>query len=252
MIAINDRPAIAEAELEPNPVIEASSPEGTETSPGVGLVPGSTPSLSDPADVLLLGRLRWFAFLLTIIYGAVLIWVLSSRDDLHQPLVVLLGLRVTVAMVLLGLLFGPMAETPSHLRWSELALFGGLTVCLTLSQYLIGRDLIGAGDLPGVLAHEKDGLIERVILMIAYAMLIPNDARRAAIVVLTMALAPFLATGILLTGHETPAPILAELRIVEPIGQDVLTVLIGAALAVYGASSLNRLRSGARRAPRFG
>jgi hypothetical protein len=233
MIAMNDRPTIAGATLGPNPAIEA-------------------PGLTHPADVLLLSRLRWFAFLLTIVYGAVLIWVLSTRDDLHQPLVVLLGLRVTLALVFLGVLFGPMAETPSRLRWCELALFGGLAICLALSPYLIGGDLIRAGDGPGFLAHEKGILIELLILMFAHGMLIPHDARRASVVVVTLSLAPFSALGLLLMGQETPAPILAELHTVEHIGQNALIVLIGAGLAIYAAATLNRLRSQAHGATRRG
>src|SRR5262249_22066497 len=122
-------------------------------------------------------------------------------------------------------------------RLFELALFGGLTACLMLSLYLIGRDGIRAGDVSGFITLEKDGLIELLILMIAYGMLIPNKPRRAAAVVLTMSLAPFLAGSVLLASEPAPTPVLEALRTVEHVGQIALFVLIGAGLAICGVHS---------------
>ncbi|HZW35001.1 MAG TPA: hypothetical protein VFF52_30030 [Isosphaeraceae bacterium] len=195
----------------------------------------STEQGLDRSDALLRTRLRWLAFVMVLAYGIALIWVLATREDLHQPMVVLLGLRVTVAMVILGLLFGELSTSRSHVRLFELALFGGLTVCLTLSQYLIGRDELRAGQLSGFLVLEKDGLIELLLLMIAHALLIPNTPRRGALFVLTMALAPFLALTVLWVSEPAAAPVLAELGTVEHLGQNALVVLSGAGLAMCAA-----------------
>jgi hypothetical protein len=234
MATINALPAVTEVEREPTRGIETPRQESGAAAPGVELVRGPTPSLSSQTDTLLLNRLRWVAFLMVLAYGIAMIWVLATRDDLHQPMVVLLGLRVTLAMVILGLLFGELASSPSHLRWAELALFGGLTVCLVISQCLIGRDLVRAGDISGVLAHGNDGLLELLILIFAYGVLIPNAPGRSAGVVLTMALAPFLALAILLVNGEISARVLADLRTIELVGRNALIVLIGAGLAIHG------------------
>src|SRR5262249_54540464 len=106
---------------------------------------------------------------------------------------------------------------------------------LILSQYLTGRDWIRAGHSYGFLAHEKDGLIELLILMIAYGLLIPSTPWRAVPVVLTMALAPFLVLTVLWVSDPALVPVLAELGTVEHIGQDALVVLSGAGLAIYGS-----------------
>ena len=195
----------------------------------------TTPGRSSLPNALLLTRLRGVAFVMLMVYGIALIWVLATRDDLHQPMVVLLGLRVTLVMIILGLLFGELAASPGHVRLFDLALFGGLTVCLTLSQYLIGRDWIRAGQLSAFMAHQKDGLIELLILMIAHALLVPNTPRRAAMVVLMMSLAPFLALTALFVSEPATARIMAELGTVEHLGQNALIVLSGAGLAIGGA-----------------
>jgi hypothetical protein len=188
-------------------------------------------SRSIPSDGLRLTRLRWVTFVMLFTYGIALIWVLWTRDDLHQPMVVLLGLRVTLVMIVLGLLFGEFASSPAHVRVFTLALFGGLTACLALSQYLIGRDGIRAGQLADFVILAKDGLIELLILMIAYGLLVPDTPRRAAVSLLTMALAPFLALTVLLVSEPASAGFLLEPRAAEQVGLNALMVWIGARLA---------------------
>jgi hypothetical protein len=209
----------------------------TDDPPGVAGFehPRDTATRSIPADVRLLARLRWITFVMLLTYGIALIWVVSTRDDLHQPMVVLLGLRVTLVMIVLGLLFGEFASSPGHVRRFKLALFGGLTVCLALSQYLIGRDGLRAGQLAGFVILAKDGLIELLILMIAYGLLVPDAPRRAAVSILTMALAPFLALTVLLVSEPASAGFLVELRAAEQVGLNALMVWIGAGLAWYAA-----------------
>jgi hypothetical protein len=245
MITINDPPAIETVEREPDLAIATVRRESSAPTCAVDFMRGPTSSPISPADALLLTRLRWVAFVMLMVYGIALIWVLATRDDLHQPMVVLLGLRVTLVMIILGLLFGELAASPSHVRLFDLASFGGLTVCLTLSQYLTGRDWIRAGHLSGFMAHEKDGLIELLILMITYGLLIPSTPRRAATVVLTMALTPFLGLTVLFVSDPASAPVMAELGRVEHVGQNVLVVLSGAGRQRLGPemSSANRQAS---------
>jgi hypothetical protein len=212
MITIDDPPAVAGCER-----------------------PLDTATRSIPADAMLLARLRWVTFVMLLTYGLALIWVVSTRDDLHQPMVVLLGLRVTLVMIVLGLLFGEFASSPRHVRLFKLALFGGLTVCLALAQYLIGRDGIRTGQLAGFVILAKDGLIELLILMIAYGLLVPDTPQRAAVSILAMALAPFLALTALLVSGPASAGSLVELRAAEQVGLNALTILIGAGLAWYAA-----------------
>ena len=233
MITIQDPTAREDAGRRPDRAIATANRPSSAPSGAAELVP--TPSRSGPAGAGLVTRLRWVAFVMLLVYGMALIWVLATRADLHQPVVVLLGLRVTLAMIILGLLFGELSTSTSHVRLFELALFGGLTVCLALSQYLIGRDMIAANQLAGFLVQEKDGLIELLILMIAHALLILNPLRRGALFVLTMALAPFLALTVLWVSEPATAPVLAELSTIEHLGQTVLIVLSGAGLALYGA-----------------
>jgi hypothetical protein len=219
MITINDPPAVAAIERP-------------------AAWPLKTPSPSHPEDAGLRTRLRWVALVMLMTYGIALIWVLATRDDLHQPLIVLVGLRVTLAMIVLGLLFGELSTSLSHLRLFGLALFGGLTVCLSLSDYLLGRDWIRTGELPRFLAQEKDSLIELLILMVAYGLLLPERARVRALVILTMGLAPFLALTVLLFSEPASPAVLAELCSIEHVGQNALIVLAGAGLAICGSRPL--------------
>jgi serine/threonine-protein kinase len=124
-------------------------------------------------------------------------------------------------------------------------------VILVLSQYYSNLALIQQGDLPGLIAHVKNGILGIFVLMVIYGMFIPNHPRETAYVVLTMAMVMLFGYDLLLERTDVEAAV-EDLRTVEHAGSNALFLVIGAALAVYGSYVLNGLRTELHAAKKFG
>ena len=170
-----------------------------------------------------------------------------------MPVVFLMGLRVVVAACVAGVLMSRIVLAPVQVRALEYVLFGAVTVISVISQYQGNLELLRTGDVVGVIAYVKDGVIGMFALMVLYGMFIPNDTLSTARVVLTMALAPVLAFALLLqVEHPELASVIERLRSVEAAGTNALILLIGAGLAIYGSYVLNGLRFQLHEASKFG
>lgn len=239
-----------EVVLEPTIPIQTSAGRRPDRSLHAAVVHGHAPSLTTETNALLQDRLRAAVVFLLVACGLLLTWVLISYTNALPA--VMLGLRILLLAPLLVILIRqPMLPT-AHLRRIEAAIFGGMTIIQMVAEYIGSRALIQSGDVPGLIALEKNGVIGLVFLMVLYGMLIPSEPRRAARVVLSMAIAPLLVMAILLEREEPTTQIIERLGAVDHTGVNALFVLLGAGLSIYGAAVLNRLRSEVHEARRFG
>ena len=87
--------------------------------------------------------------------------------------------------------------------------------------------------------------------MMIYGTLIPNTLAVATRVIAAMFVGPVAAT-LLLRFHAGAVPVLARLSTAEEGGSNILFVMIGAGMAIYGAFLLNGLRSQLHEARKFG
>ena len=87
--------------------------------------------------------------------------------------------------------------------------------------------------------------------MIIYGMFIPNDPRSTAKVVLTMALV-LVITLVLVMEHPEVERMVEQLHTTEHAGSNILVLMIGAALAIYGSYVLNGLRTELHEARKYG
>ena len=128
-----------------------------------------------------------------------------------------------------------------------------MTLLLMVSQYFVGLDLMHRGPeyLPILLAFIKDGVIQMLVLMMIYGTLIPNSPAVAARVLVAMFVGP-VAAVFLLRLHPEAAPVVAQLSAAEEAGSNILFLVIGAALAIYGSFVLNGLRTELHEARKFG
>jgi len=238
-------------ELEPTVQVEiASVPEARA---GVGLVEGSVASLAGKIHTLRRRRLGSAALFLAVACGVLFLWFLFTANDMPWLVLVLMAVRLAVAAGVAAILLGRMALARYQVRALEYLLFGAFTVITVIAQYQGNLDLLRQGDVVGVTAYVKDGVIGTMTLMVLYGMFIPNDTLSAARVVLTMALAPMLALALLLeVEHPELADVIARLRSGEAAGTNALFLLIGAGLAIYGAYVLNGLRIELHEARKFG
>ncbi len=129
--------------------------------------------------------------------------------------------------------------------------FGGLTIVVLLSQYIVSLEFLHRGDAIGMVAFMKNGVIQMVVLMLLYGTFIPNHPRTVAWFVLVMALAPQFSLA-LLTEHPSARHLSEEFRSAEYTGSNSLFLLMGAGMAIYGSVLLNGMRVELHHARKFG
>jgi serine/threonine-protein kinase len=217
----------------------------------VGLVRGGAESLASQLDSLRRARLGASAAFLTVFFGVLTLWNLFTRESALWFAAPPMSLRFLLALVVAVLCFSRVRLTPLAVKAIELGLFGGLTVLLCLTQYFLNLELIARGHLLGAVSYTKNGIIQLSVLMVLYGMLIPNTAKSAATVVLSMALA-LATTFAILVGHEATGPIYDQLNRAEPLADDLVYILAVASLSIYGAHILNGLRTELHGARKFG
>jgi serine/threonine-protein kinase len=208
-------------------------------------------STLDETEPLRHSRLLSAAVVMAVVYGILFLWNLVSPAPTRLVLTLSLGLRMGIAVVVAGLLAGWPRLTPGQLKGVEYVLFGSLTVLVCVSTYFADLAAIRNGVFASVVANDKNSLLHIFVLMVAYAMFIPNDPRDTARVVIAMAFAPLLSLTLLMQ-HSASAEVFYQLRSVELAGSNGLYVLIGAGLAIYGAYVLHGLRHELHEARRIG
>ena len=237
-------------QLEPT-MHPASAPYRPE--PAVALVEGGLASLGGETRTLRRRRLAAAALFLAGAFGVVLLWSVFGSDFGGSAWVgrTTMALRCAIAAACAGLLLSRIALTPGHVLAVEYVLFGSCTLLLAISQYAVNLDLLRHDDVPGAIALVKNGVFGMVVLMVLYGVFIPNDARSAAKVVLTMALVHVITLALVMENPEV-AEVVEQMRTTEQAGSNVLFLMIGAALAIYGAYVLNGLRAELHEARKFG
>jgi serine/threonine-protein kinase len=133
----------------------------------------------------------------------------------------------------------------------EFVLFAGLTALLIVSQYTVNLTLVRRGDLLGMVAYVKNGVIQIFVMMMLFGMFIPHRPKTVVWGVLAMALAPLFAFAILTENPEV-AHVVEEFRSVEQTGSNALFVLLGAGMAIFGSVLVNGLRAQLHEARKFG
>jgi serine/threonine-protein kinase len=245
-----DGAASTEAWIDLEPV-EDGSGAGVAALRGAELRFGAGASAAAETHELRRQRLGLVALFLTLVYGVFAIWNAIAHGthfwDLETPYIV----RFAIAALVAAIALSGVRLSRAGGRGLEIVLFGGLTFVLCVAQYRANLGFLEDGELLGAVAYMKNGVIQCVILMLLYGMVMPNSAREAAGVVMTMALALASTYCVLLT-HPAVAPIVGALDRGEPVGTDFVILGLGAFLAIYGAHVINGLRRDLHAARRFG
>jgi serine/threonine-protein kinase len=224
-----------------SPAVPRSAPDGVGAAISAGV------------EELRHARLLSAAVILALVYGVLFLWNLAwpAPQPMRRVQVFTLTLRMAVPVVIAGLLAGRPRLAPGRLKAVEYLLFGSLTVLVCLSGYLSDLAAIRHDRFLNVVVYDKNGVLQLFVLMVAYAMFIPNDPRDTARVVLAMALVPLLTLAMVMQDPEA-SEIAFYLQSAEHAGSNALYVFIGAGLAIYGAHVLHGLRSELHRARRIG
>jgi eukaryotic-like serine/threonine-protein kinase len=247
----------------------ASSQAVTAGPPPDATITGSVAE----SHILRRHRLAAAALLLAFAYTVLLAWHLVTRRP-HPLLVwVIICSRFVLTAGIAGLLLSTIRLSAFRVRLLEFALFGGVTLIVTISQYVVNLSIVNGlvnnndaiemvnrstvnglmGDAHAIemVAFMKNGIIQMVVLMLLYGTFIPNRPKTVAWVVLVMALAPLLSIA-MLTGHPNFAGFAELLRTAEYAGSNAMFLVIAAAMAVSGSALLNGLRTELRQARKYG
>ena len=153
----------------------------------VGLVLGSSPSMSDESHERLRARLLLSALLLGSGLSVYLIFKLLSlfqTSTERSPAVFWTHVAVTIST--LGIAWRLCVHCKStlrHLRVVEFILFGGTALLFAIVSHAILADSIKAGAVTDITPPW-------LLLIFTYALLIPNTWQRAALVIIPIALIP--------------------------------------------------------------
>ncbi len=157
----------------------------------IALVEGSSPELSHETRSLLRDRLRLLALLLFVIFTVFLLRSLWSLDTYlsfsHAP-VFYTHIAVTFVLALVAQrLCTQCSIFVKHLRLSELLTIGGPAAFFMLLHYhrLFHCASLGEGH-----AHLPNIVGGWILLIMSYAMFVPNHWKRAAVVLCLLGLAP--------------------------------------------------------------
>src|SRR5262245_6725172 len=253
----DDVPADDVSVLEPTMDVDLAGVRaalGTASHPAVTAGPppaAAVSSVTGETRTLRRHRLAATALLLAVAYAVLVAWHLASRVT-HGPLAwSLITSRFALSAIVAGLLFSPIRLSPVRVRALEIALFGGLTLIVMLSQYVVNLSMIHDHNTIGMIAFMKNGVIQMVILILLYGTFIPNHPRTVAWVVLAMALAPLFSIA-MLTEHQDVAHLSEVFRTAEYTGSNALFLLMAAAMAVAGCILLNGLRIELHHARKYG
>ncbi|WP_165071062.1 serine/threonine-protein kinase [Paludisphaera rhizosphaerae] len=169
----------------------------------------------------------------------------------YSLLVVALGTLVLV-------LNGPRLFTLSEFRAIELGMIGTVAVVYAFAQYQTMLDFSLRDDPDRAQLVFNHRVLIATILIMSYGIYAPTSWRRAALVVGSIALLPFVTLVILLMRHPGPMTWMAQLgreRGSTPLahfGFDAVLLLILAAWSTHGAYTITRLRRQEREARRMG
>ncbi len=241
-----------EIELEPTIQQPRGFPSSVSESFHMALATSALPSLTSETGELLRSRLKAATLFLAVVYGLLFVLGVVEPSSTAGQLRVLVGLRMALCITVAALLAAPIVLSLRQLRAVEYSFFGIMVLALVLAQYVVGSALIEKGDQIRLVALEKNGEISFLILMMLYGVFIPNEPKKTASMVLTMALGPLAVLALLNAKAAGSSLMVDELEINQLALHNTLIVLISSALAIFSAYVLNGLRHDLHQARRLG
>lgn len=211
----------------------------------VGFVGGATPKFADETGDLLRQRLMAASLMFSVILVLALI---GNQINGNAP-------YLLIRLVVLGLMIGSFFTlrsntrfTLSRLRIFELIVFGSVAVQVMLMMYTRIDDFLAENDPLSVVAGLHGFMAAWSIIILGYGIFMPNDWKRAAIVLTPMVLAPYIVQALL--GWQNDQ--LAVAMKADHMGSPVPFPVVAALMAIYGTHTINAVRREAFKARQLG
>jgi hypothetical protein len=215
----------------------------------VAIAAGTDAAPSEESNALLRVRLRAATLLLAL--ALVLLQVreaLVGFGGLPWQLVVVALLAMAFVSSLLSL---PGVPSARRLREAEIAIFGIAAAVQAFRQYHAMVLLGVRGDEASFIEVAKNTVISSIILIFAYAMLIPNTWRRAWPFVLGIAACPVACELAVFLAHPEVFRLVQRVATLRRFVESALQMATAGVLAAYGAHLVNTMRVRAIAARQF-
>lgn len=221
----------------------------------IALVAGADELDAEMVD-LLRRRLRQIVLLFLAAYVAFLIRdLLTPRHEQMWLQMATFLVVTTVQILLVGVTWSAWASTLPRLRVIEWAALGlcWLTIGSIQFEWLcdwayLEPYLVGNRGVDGQILVANTWAVAWFAIIAGYPVIVPNSARRALLLALLMATAPFLVTLAAMTRN----PLLTGGRVVMMFVQYTIWCSLAVGIAVYGSHQAGMLRRQASEAQRFG
>jgi serine/threonine-protein kinase len=211
------------------------------------VVTGQRPKLKTETRWLLQQRLRAASFVLVVGFGLFFTrsLVLHTLDSL-----VLLFHGLVLGTLILSFLALSSRWRPSlrQLRTLEVTLFALIIVFFMTAQYVRMLQFLRDDDPAQLLASVKSSVLWLLSLIFIYAIFIPNTWRRAAAVIVPMALAPLAVPWVLGLVHPELYQVAVRCASLDQVTEHTLFLFLGALTGIFGTHTINTLRTAAYRA----
>jgi eukaryotic-like serine/threonine-protein kinase len=230
----------------PFPTLTSSS------EPRVEILTGVQPKLSEETRNLLRARLQ--AATLLIFVGSTLFLVRNALlIPVYDPVMWAFHIVVEIGLGMgLLILVRRRDASMAALRTQELVTFIVLMAFFATLHYRMVLRHAEERDMPGVAIAIQHSLHFQFALMIVYGLLIPNNFRRAALVICALALTAPLAGATLYFVHPEVAKAVRPMATIERMSDNALMIVIGVMTAIYGSHLIHTLRVEAFEARRIG
>lgn len=220
-------------------------------SPAQGLMPGPTTQWSEQTVVLLRGRLR----ALTVLISAAAALFTLRAVFVHDPVPWQLHLVATSLIIGVTIfLYSPIRLTLWPLRAVEVMLFFALSAWLMWIDYQLALHALRTANPDAAVGLWQLAILHSVLLIVAYALFVPNNWQRAALIIAPMGAAPLLAQSLFVARHpevRAAAALDPELGLL-PLSIGGLLLATSVAVAVYGTHVIRRYRVAAAQAGEMG
>jgi serine/threonine-protein kinase len=236
--------------MQPTVNYDSSAPVPTKNSldvsrANVGFFAGDRPHFSDETATLLRTRLSAAALVLAVVLAAAFV------SNLFSGTVTLWWLRGLVLLITVGsvvVLRARPALSLSKLRTLELVVFGSVVIQLSLMLVTRLEDHASRGDAPSIAAVQQQFLMAWCVLIFIYGTLMPNTWRRAAAILIPVAVLPYL----LITLHCRLSPEVTSLLDTNRASSPLPFPLVAALVSVFASHVINSARREAFKARQFG
>jgi serine/threonine-protein kinase len=210
--------------------------------PGKRVCEESGVELATEMRWLLQQRLRAASLVLVVGFGLFLLrsMLLHAIDSLP---VLFHGLMLGLPVITLCAFSSRWKPSLRELRAFEVILFALIVVCFMVAQYGLMLKGLREDNPLQLRAAIKGNVLWMLSMIFTYAIFIPNNWRRAAKVIVPMALAPMFVPWILGMVHPELYEVALRGTTFDQVSEHSLFLLLGAFTAIYGTHTMNTLRT---------